>query len=84
PSLLPVRERLANDIQTLAQVNPVSVSSIALQISALVSKVEQLPLNTFERPDIATEGGENVSESVDDWQANLSRAWAAFTKDFFS
>ncbi|MBU3019046.1 uroporphyrinogen-III C-methyltransferase [Paraglaciecola agarilytica] len=84
PSLLPVRERLANDIQTLAQVNPVSVSSIAVQLSALVSKVDQLPLNTFERPDIATEGGENVSESVDDWQANLSRAWAAFTKDFFS
>jgi uroporphyrin-3 C-methyltransferase len=84
PSLLPVRERLANDIQTLAQVNPVSVSSIALQLGALVSKVDQLPLNTFERPDIATEEGEDVSESVDDWQANLSRAWAAFTKDFFS
>ncbi|MAD15482.1 MAG: uroporphyrinogen-III methylase [Alteromonadaceae bacterium] len=84
PSLLPIRERLANDIQTLAQVNPVSLSSIALQISALLSQVDQLPLNTFERPDIATEGGDDVSDSVDDWKANLSRAWAAFTKDFFS
>ncbi|QHJ11994.1 Protein HemX [Paraglaciecola mesophila] len=84
PSLLPVRERLANDIQTLAQVNPVSVSAIALQISAMVAKVDQLPLNTFERPDIATQSDENVSDSVDDWKANLSRAWAAFTKDFFS
>ena len=84
PSLLPIRERLANDIQTLAQVNPVSLSSIALQISALLSQVDQLPLNTFERPDIAPQGGEDVSDSVDDWKANLSRAWAAFTKDFFS
>ncbi|GAC34084.1 uroporphyrinogen-III C-methyltransferase [Paraglaciecola polaris] len=84
PSLLPVRERLANDIQALAQVNPVSLSTIALNISALLPQVDKLPLNTFERPDIASEQSNQVSESVDDWQANLSRAWAAFTKDFFS
>ena len=83
PSLLPVRERLANDIQALAQVNPVSLSSIALKVSALLPQVDELTLNTFERPDIAA-NPDNVSASVDDWRSNLARNWRAFTEDFFS
>lgn len=83
PSLLPIRERLAKDLQGLQQINPVSLSSLALSLGALLQQVNNLPLDTFERPTISQEEAK-VSDSVDDWQTNLARNWDAFTADFFS
>ncbi|MFT4994312.1 MAG: uroporphyrin-3 C-methyltransferase [Paraglaciecola sp.] len=83
PSLLPIRQQLASDIQSLQQINPVSLSSIALAVGALVQQVDNLPLAMFKRPEvIAEEVG--VSGSVDDWRTNLKKSWLAVTKDFFS
>ncbi len=47
PSVLPVREKIAKDIQMLRQLNPVSRTSVALAISGMLSQVESLPLDTF-------------------------------------
>ncbi|WP_018984264.1 uroporphyrinogen-III C-methyltransferase [Salinimonas chungwhensis] len=83
PSVLPVRERIAKDIQMLRQLNPVSRTSVALAISGMLSQVETLPLDTFEQPaDGSNE--EDLSESVDDWQANLKRVWRNIVDDFIS
>jgi uroporphyrin-3 C-methyltransferase len=83
PSLLPIRERLAQDMQGLQQINPVSLSSVALSLGALLQQVDALPLVTFERPD-KVEDNDDVSGSANDWRSNLARNWRTFTKDFFS
>ncbi|MCW8091113.1 uroporphyrinogen-III C-methyltransferase [Alteromonas sp. ASW11-130] len=82
PSVLPVRALIAEDIQTLQQVNPVSRTSVALAISGLLPQVDKLPLDTFERPLDPTQ--EKVSDSVDDWKANIKRVWRSLVDDFVS
>jgi uroporphyrin-3 C-methyltransferase len=83
PSLLPIRERLAQDMQGLQQINPVSLSSVALSLGALLQQVDALPLVTFARPD-KVEDNADVSGSANDWRSNLARNWRRFTEDFFS
>ncbi|MEP1385812.1 MAG: uroporphyrinogen-III C-methyltransferase [Paraglaciecola sp.] len=83
PSLLPVREYLAADIQRLQQINQVSTSSIALALGAMLKQVDNLPLVFFERP--KEEAAEQaVTDSVDDWRSNFMRNIKEVTKDFFS
>ncbi len=82
PSVMPVRALIAEDIQTLQQVNPVSQTSVALAISGLLPQIDKLPLDTFERP--AGPQQENVSDSVDDWKANIKRVWRSLVDDFIS
>ncbi|MCW8109913.1 uroporphyrinogen-III C-methyltransferase [Alteromonas ponticola] len=82
PSVLPVRALIAEDIQTLQQVNPVSSTSVALAISGLLPQIDKLPLDTFDRPIDPTQ--EQVSDSVDDWKANIRRVWRSLVDDFVS
>ncbi|KXI26799.1 uroporphyrinogen-III C-methyltransferase [Paraglaciecola hydrolytica] len=83
PSLLPVREKLAMDMQSLQQINPVSSSTVALNINALMQQVDALPLAFFKRPE-DEETAANLSNNVDDWQSNLMANIESVLKDFFS
>jgi uroporphyrin-3 C-methyltransferase len=83
PSLLPIRQQLAIDIQGLQQINPVSLSSIALALGGMAQQVDNLPLAMFRKPETIEEE-QGVSESVSDWRANLEKNWREVTKDFFS
>lgn len=83
PSLLPIRAKLAEDLQSLRQVNQVSTSSIALALGAMLKQVDNLPLAFFKRPEaevVAT----TVTKSIDDWRSNLARSCREATKNFFS
>jgi uroporphyrin-3 C-methyltransferase len=82
-SLLPLRARLAEDLQTLQQLNQVSTSSIALALGAMLKQVDNLPLAFFKKPEDKTVD-EAVTESIADWRANLAHNWNEFTKNFFS
>lgn len=82
PSVLPIRELIAKDIQALRQVNQVSSTSVALKLSALLAQVDKLALDTFEEPQ--TSESQALSDSVDDWQANLGRVWDNIVDDFIS
>lgn len=83
PSLLPVRQLLADDIQTLKQINPVSLSSVALSLSGLVQQVKNLPLDTIKLPESVEPKQDNeLSDSVDDWQTNLRKTWNRILGDF--
>lgn len=83
PSLLPVREKLALDMQSLQQINPISSTSVALKISALIEQVDALPLAFFKRPE-DNEPASALSENVDDWYSNLMNNINLVLKDFFS
>lgn len=75
PSVLPVRAALAEDIQTLQQLNPVSPSSVALALTGMVAQIDKLPLDTFEKPQDVDAQDNTLSESTDDWKANLAKVW---------
>ena len=83
PSLLPIRARLAEDLQALQQVNQVSTSTIALALGAMLNQVDNLPLAFFKKPE-AEVVDESVTSSIDDWRSNLARNWQKATKNFFS
>lgn len=83
PSLLPIRQYIAADIQSLQQINPVSATSIALTLKALSQQVEALPLAFFQKPQSA-EQADQLSNNLDDWKSNLARSWDKFTARFFS
>ncbi len=82
PSLLPIRETLANDIQSVQQVNSVSTDAIALRLGAMLGQVEQLPLAFFKKPESSLSAAPSPDENT--WQANLARNWQQVTENFFS
>ncbi|MEW9797972.1 uroporphyrinogen-III C-methyltransferase [Alteromonas sp. CYL-A6] len=83
PSLLPVRAKLAADIQALQQLNPVSRTSVALAVSGMLAQVDKLTLDVFEKPETDTTS-DNLSTSAADWKDNLAKVWRALVKDFFT
>lgn len=85
PSVLPVRAKLAEDIQALQQLNPVSHTSVALALSGMLGQVKALPLDTFEKPaGTGDTSGSDVSDSTDDWLANLKAVWRSLVNDFLT
>ncbi len=83
PSLLPVRELIAADIQTLQQINPVSLSSVALALSGMLPQVNNLPLALPEIPEIKSRD-DQTSESIGEWRANLDKLWVFFREELIN
>lgn len=84
PSVLPVRAALAEDIQTLQQLNPVSQSSVALALTGMIAQIDKLPLDTFEKPEAVDAQDTTLSNSTDDWQDNLAKVWRSLVNDFLT
>ncbi|AMJ92979.1 heme biosynthesis operon protein HemX [Alteromonas stellipolaris] len=84
PSVLPVRAKLAEDIQTLQQMNPVSQSSVALALTGMLAQIDKLPLDTFEKPAEADADSNELSESADDWKENLAKVWHSIVDGFLT
>jgi uroporphyrin-3 C-methyltransferase len=83
PSLFPVRKLIAEDIQALHQINPVSINSVALALSGMIPQVNNLPLNALKIPEIEDNKAENeLSESISDWRVNISKTWNSLVDDF--
>lgn len=83
PSLLPVRELIATDIQTLQQINPVSLPSVALALSGMVPQIKNLPLALPEIPEIKSRE-DQTSESIGEWRANLDKLWVFFREELIN
>ncbi|MEC9262732.1 MAG: uroporphyrinogen-III C-methyltransferase, partial [Pseudomonadota bacterium] len=80
PSVLPVRALIAQDIQSLKQVNPVSEVSVALALDGLVKQVDKLAIITPKEANEFT--SDEVSDSASDWQQNLLNVWRSLVNDF--
>lgn len=80
PSVLPVRALIAQDIQALQQVNPVSEVSVALALDGLVKQVDKLAIITPKEANEFT--SEAVSDSASDWKQNLLNVWRSLVDDF--
>lgn len=66
PSLLPIRQKLANDLQTLQQVNTVSLTSVALALSGLTPQVKNLPLAIQELPELNDDAAQTEQSWFDE------------------
>ncbi|MBC3766487.1 uroporphyrinogen-III C-methyltransferase [Neptunicella marina] len=85
PSLLPVRANINDDIQTLQLINPVPFDSLVLNLSSLRNRAEALPVAMVALPKAEDAAQQSeLSDSVDDWQANLSRSWEKFKQNFIT
>ncbi|WP_100657641.1 uroporphyrinogen-III C-methyltransferase [Alteromonas flava] len=85
PSLLPLRQLLAEDVQNLQQINPVSLTSVALSLSGMLPLIEQLPVDALKLPEpTAGQEIEPLTESVSDWWENLRRTMRTMMDDFIS
>ncbi|MEP4892467.1 MAG: uroporphyrinogen-III C-methyltransferase [Aliiglaciecola sp.] len=73
PSLLPVRQFIASDIQNLQQINQVSLTSIALSLSGMVQQVDNLPLSL---PEVEVKGFEPEELT------GMARVWAYIESNF--
>ncbi|MDF2177962.1 uroporphyrinogen-III C-methyltransferase [Aliiglaciecola sp. CAU 1673] len=78
PSLLPVRQLLAEDIQGLSQIGGAPLTDIALRLGSLAASTDDLPLDIIVLPDVDSARSEaGLSNSVDDWWSNLKQSWHA-------
>jgi uroporphyrin-3 C-methyltransferase len=83
PSLLVVREKLASDISTLQQLNPLATTAIALDISGLGKQVDNLPLTFFKKPENSNSELELSTDDAD-WYSNLVNSIDHVLAGFFS
>ena len=82
-SLFPVRKLIAEDIQALHQINPISINSIALALSGMLPQVNNLPLNALKIPEIEDNKAANeLSQNISDWRTNISKTWNSLVDDF--
>ncbi|MEZ9595380.1 uroporphyrinogen-III C-methyltransferase [Shewanella sp. 10N.261.52.F9] len=83
PSLMPLRKALAKDIAAVAAVKNTDISGTVLTLDSIIDNLDKLPLNRAETHFSAEELADTqVSDSLDDWQSNLSKSWQALIDDF--
>jgi uroporphyrin-3 C-methyltransferase len=83
PAFLSVRELIHQDIKSLELLPVLKTDEIILSLMAMGKQVEILPLAVEEigkgqNSDKALE----LSDDINDWQANLTKTWQKFLNDF--
>ncbi|WP_025738913.1 uroporphyrinogen-III C-methyltransferase [Salinivibrio socompensis] len=84
PSLMPIRQAMANDITALKAVKRVDKDGIVLRLTSMQQQVKNLPLASAVIPDIEDTQAPVVSESVNDWQTNLTTSLKGFVDNFIT
>ncbi len=85
PSLLPVRQLINQDIETLRLQPTLATDDVILTIMGLMEQIDQLPIAMVYLPDSeAIETNIELSHDANDWQANLAKSWHKFMEDFIT
>ena len=86
PSLLPIRQLLANDMQSVRQLDTQTPTKVSLELGALMAGLDSLPMDMVVLPESSDEeqANQTLSNDVSDWQANLKRSWRALVDDFIT
>lgn len=68
PAFLPVRERLANDVTALKNIDQVDLAGVSLRLSGMAARVEDLPLaQKTERPISGTSTESDTGDQPNQW-----------------
>ncbi|KXF82494.1 uroporphyrinogen-III C-methyltransferase [Enterovibrio coralii] len=84
PSLTPIRQAMAKDIQQLKAIKRIDVDGIVLRLTSLQQEVDKLPLANAIMPEAQEVTPETVSTNVDDWQQNLKASMSDFVGQFIT
>lgn len=80
PKVLPIREAIKADLNSLADVNQVDQNNLMQRLAALANLVDDMPLAESDE-EREVESGE-VSSSIDDWQKNIEKSADSFLSHF--
>ncbi len=83
PSLTPLRKALANDISVVSAIKSTDISGTVLMLDSMIEHLHTLPLNRVEVAIAANQPEtQEMTASIDDWQANLAKSWQSIMDDF--
>ncbi|EDQ02611.1 uroporphyrinogen-III C-methyltransferase [Shewanella benthica] len=83
PSLTPLRKALATDIAAVSAIKSTDITGTVLTLDNMIEHLHQLPLNRVDVTNAANRPtNPEMTESIDDWQENLTKSWKAFMDDF--
>ncbi|WP_117236437.1 uroporphyrinogen-III C-methyltransferase [Vibrio maerlii] len=84
PSLMPLRQTMADDITKLKSVDIIDKDGLVLRLIALQKQVDELPLANAILPDAPVEEKKEVSGDIVDWQDNLMTSLKDFSEHFIT
>ncbi|MBU2897566.1 uroporphyrinogen-III C-methyltransferase [Vibrio hepatarius] len=84
PSLVPLRQSLANDIMKLKAIPIIDRDGLVLRITALQQQVDNLPLANAILPGSAKKQQPDVSKDIHDWKSNLTTSLKDFSQNFIT
>lgn len=84
PSLTPIRQAMAKDIQELKAIKRIDTDGIVLRLTSLQQEVDKLPLANAIMPEAEQTETHPVSANVDDWQQNLKASFEDFVGQFIT
>lgn len=82
PTFLPVRELVHQDIKSLELMPTLQTDEAVLTLMAMNSQVAILPLAMVDVGAKADDISNELSDDLNDWQANLAKTWEKFIDDF--
>ncbi|GMQ48034.1 uroporphyrinogen-III C-methyltransferase [Vibrio sp. 10N] len=84
PSLVSLRQSMANDITKLRTVPLIDRDGLVLRLTSLQREVDQLPLANAILPDAPAVEKRQVSQDIYDWQDNLMTSLKDFSDNFIT
>ena len=82
PAYLPVRETIQQDINALSLMPTLETDDVIITLMALNKEVSKLPLAMVDLGPEEAQADINLSDDINDWQANLAKTWQKFLNDF--
>lgn len=85
PTLVPLREALANDQAKLKALPQIDREGLVLRLGALIDNVDQLTLTGLQAAPVAGDASDQPpSGELSEWRSNLLRTWNGFVDHFIT
>lgn len=84
PSLMPIRQALALDLQQVKAIKRLDTEGIVLRLVSLQKTVQELPLVSAVLPEAQAEEPKDLSHDVNDWKQNLETSFKRFISQFIT
>ncbi|MCW3171265.1 uroporphyrinogen-III C-methyltransferase [Shewanella subflava] len=84
PALHQLRKALAHDIVTTQAIKITDIAGSVYAIDAVIDQIANLPLNRINTEISADPLTEPLTDSIDDWQTNLSKSFKQFVEGFIT
>ena len=84
PALHQLRKALAHDIAATQAMKTTDIAGSVYAIDAVIEQIANLPLNRVKTEISADPLTEPLTDSIDDWQTNLSKSFKQFVEGFIT